>query len=121
MLSLIGIVAIVVLTIQVYKAAKNTERNAALWAILNACVGIALQFVIPFIVGFVLAFVWVVQGTTRDPAEIQNRIYGPALVMGIVCLVLSIAGMVVIFKIVSRVPDTPAVSGPPPPPNDFSY
>jgi hypothetical protein len=118
MLSIIGIVAIVVLTIQVYKAAKNTERNAPLWTILNACVGIGLQFVVPFFVGLILAFIWVARGTT-DPIEIQNRIYGPALIIGIVSLVLSIAGMLVIFKIVSRVPDQPVASMPPPPPREF--
>ena len=115
MLSIIGIVAIVVLTIQVYKAAKNTERNAAMWAILNACVGIGFQFVIPFFIGLILAVVWVAKGTS-DPVELQSRIYGPALVIGIVSLVISIAGMVVIFKIVSRVPDRPAATMPPPPP-----
>jgi uncharacterized membrane protein len=114
MLSIIGIVAIVVLTIQVYKTAKNTERNAAFWAIINACVGFGIQFVLPFAIGLVLAIIWLAQGTT-DPVEIQSRIYGPALVIGVVCLVLSIVGMWIIFKIVSKVPDQPPISTPPPP------
>jgi hypothetical protein len=118
MLSILGIVAIVVMTIQVYKTAKNNERNAGLWAVMTALVGIGLQFVLPIIVGIVIAIVYVAQGT-RDPAAIQQQLYGPALVIGIVSLVLSIIGMVIIFKFVSRVPDAPPVSVPPPPPDKF--
>jgi hypothetical protein len=118
MLGIIGIVAIVVLTIQIYKTARNTERNAGLWALLAAIIGVSFQFVIPFLVGMVLAIIYVAGGT-RNPAELQSQIYGPAMVIGIICLILSIVGMIVIFKIVSRVPDRPFASGPPPPPSDF--
>ena len=119
MFGILGLVAIVVFTIQVFKAARSTERNAGLWALFCAIVGIGFQLVLPLLVGVVLGVYYVLSGV---PAEyIQAEIQGPAQIIGIVGLILSIVGMVLIAKHVSKVKaDDPAAQAPPPPPPTFS-
>jgi thiamine transporter ThiT len=117
MLSLIGIIAIVVFTIQVYKTAKNTERNAPLWALLTVGVGIVMQFVIPFLIGVVLVVYYMMSGT--PPERLESEIFGLALILNVVCIGLSIVGMILVMKHVSRVRDDVPMSAiqPPPPPS----
>ena len=116
MLLIGGIVAIVVFTIQVFKTAKGTGRNAPLWAFITAATGIAFQFVIPIFLGIVLAVYYLATGT---PAEsLQSDLQGMSIVIGVVCIILSIIGMLLVSKHVSKVIDVPygSVDAPPPPP-----
>ena len=115
MIGILGLVAIVVFTIQVFKAARSTERNAGLWALFCAIVGIGFQLVLPLLAGIVMGVYYVLSGM---PAEyIQAEIQGPAQIIGIVGLILSIVGMVLIAKHVSKVKaEDLAVQAPPPPP-----
>lgn len=116
MLFIGGIIAIVVFTIQVFKTAKGTERNAPLWALLTAGIGIAFQFVIPLFLGMVLAVYYLATGS---PAEtLQSDLQWPSVIIGLVCIILSIVGMVLVSKHVSKIIDVPvgAVNAPPPPP-----
>jgi len=116
MLQIIGIVAIVVFTYQVYKTANGTERNGALWAVLTAAIGVGFQFVIPIVLGIVLAIAYMAMGTHVE--DLQSEVGGLALILGIGSIILSIVGMVLVMKHVSKVKDDePAVSKPPPPPN----
>jgi len=119
MLGIAGFVIMIAMTYQTYKTARDNGRNAGLWALAVFGVGFTFQFIIPFIVGVVLGIILVAQGTS-DPVELQSKLTGPALILGIVCLVISIAGMWLVFKHVSKVPDVP-VGGevPPPPPSAF--
>jgi hypothetical protein len=114
MLSIIGLVIVIVAAIYAYKTARDYGRQAVLWAIATLAVGIGIQYVVPFILGIILALVYVAQGIT-DPMAIQERIMGPAMIIGIGCLVLSVVAMGMILKTLSKVPDEPAM--PPPPPN----
>lgn len=119
MLTILGFVAIIVFTIQVYKAAKSTERNAGLWALVCALVGFGFQFVLPIAIGVVMGVYYAMTGMPME--SIQAEIAGPAMVIGIVGLILSIAGMVLIAKYVSRVKaDIPADRAAPPPPPTFN-
>jgi len=119
MLGLLGIIAIVVFTIQVYKTAKNTDRNAALWALLTVGIGVALQFIIPFFIGIVLVIYYMMTGTPAD--RLETEISGLAMVLNVVCIALSIVGMVLVMKHVSKVRDDPPMSAAsPPPPPSFS-
>lgn len=116
MLFIGGIIAIVVFTIQVFKTAQGTGRNAPLWAALTAAIGIAFQFVIPIFLGIVLAVYYLATGS---PAEsLERDMQGPATVIGVISIILSIVGMVLVSKHVSKVIDVPVGSseGPPPPP-----
>jgi hypothetical protein len=116
MLFIGGIVAIVVFTIQVYKTASGTGRNAPVWAIITALVGVTFQFVIPIFLGIVLALYYIFAGSPIE--TIEADLQGPSTIIGIVCLILSIVGMVLVSKHVSKVVDVPVGSPtqPPPPP-----
>ena len=119
MLTILGFVAIIVFTIQVYKAAKSTERNAALWALACAVVGLGFQFGVPIAIGLVIGIYYVVTGMPMD--SIEAEISGLALIIGILGLILSVVGMVLIAKHVSRVKlDRPGTNAPPPPPPTFN-
>jgi len=119
MLGILGLVAIIVFTIQVFKAARSTDRNAGLWALVCAIVGFGFQLVLPMVVGVAMGVYYVLTGM---PAEyIQAEIQGPAAVIGVLGLILSVVGMVLIAKHVSKVKaDDPAAQAPPPPPPTFS-
>ncbi len=116
MLFIAGIIAIVVFTIQVFKTAQGTERNAPLWAGITAAIGIAFQFVIPIFLGIVVAVVYMATGSTA--ASLEGDIQLPATIIGAVCLILSVVGMVLVSKHVSKIIDVPvgSVDAPPPPP-----
>ena len=115
MISILGFVAIIVFTIQVYKSAKSTERNAVLWAIICALVGFGLQFVVPIAIGIAMTVYYMFSGMPVD--SIEAELTGPATIIGIVGLILSIVGMVLIAKHVSKVShDVMATKAPPPPP-----
>ncbi len=119
MLIILGLVAIVVFTIQVYKTAAGTERNAPFWAGMTAVIGIGLQFVVPILFSIVVAVYYIATGT---PAEnLESDMFGAALLISIAGIVLSIVGMVLVMKHVSRVKDDePAAKAPPPPPPTFN-
>ena len=118
MIGIAALVAIVVFTIQVYKTANGTGRNGALWALLTAAVGVVLQLVIPFILGIVLAVAYLASGSS--PETIESDIMWPATLIGIVGMILSIVGMVLISKHVAKVPDDlPMSAAAPPPPPQF--
>jgi putative Mn2+ efflux pump MntP len=116
MLFIGGIIAIVVFTIQVYKTAQGTERNGPLWAALTAAIGIAFQFVIPIFLGIVLAVYYMATGSPVE--SLERDIQLPSTIIGVVCIILSIVGMVLVSKHVSKVIDVPVGSSdaPPPPP-----
>lgn len=114
MLGILGIVALIVFPIQVYRTAKGTGRNAALWTILTIVVGVGFQFVIPFFIGLIIAVVMIAGGT--PPEEVTGGSEGFYLLLGLVTLALSLGGMYLIARHVGTVPDDPpSVAGPQPP------
>ena len=115
MLSILGFVAVIVFTIQVYKSAKSTERNAGLWAAICAVVGIGFQFVLPIMLGFVLGIYYILTGGQLD--SVGTGLLGIA---GVVGLIVSVVAMVLIAKHVSKVNLEPPATNPPPPPPTFN-
>jgi hypothetical protein len=116
MLSIFGIIAIVIFTIQVYKTAAGTERNAAVWAVVNAVTGVILQFIIPIFIGMGIGIYYMMSGSSVE--TLQTDIFWPAIVVSIVFLAISIAAMFLILKHVGKIADAPMgmTEGPPPPP-----
>lgn len=115
MLSILGIVAVVVLAIQIYKTAAGNGRNAPLWTFISVVIGIGLQFVVPMLAGIVLAVYLLITGTPQE--NLESAMFGMLTVISILGIVLSIAGMAVVAKYVARIKDDePAASVPPPPP-----
>jgi hypothetical protein len=114
MLAILGIVALIVFPIQVYRTAKGTGRNAALWTVLTVVVGVGFQFVLPFFVGLIMAIAMIAGGTPPEQVAVDSQ--GLYLMIGIVSLALSLGGMYLIARHVGKVPDDPpSVAGPQPP------
>lgn len=113
MLSILGLVVVVVATYFSYKTARDNGRNGFIWGLITFCVGFGMQIVVPLLIGIVLGIVWVATGTPTN--ELQSKIQGPALVIGIVTLVLSLVGMGLVLRYVSSITDDSDSHLPPPP------
>jgi hypothetical protein len=117
MLTLFGIIAIVIFTFQAYKSARDTERNAPIWALMTALAGIAFQFVIPFFIGLIIVVFYIATG--KPVENLESALMGPGFIIGIVFLVLSFVAMFLILKQSAQIKDDPPASEaaqPPPPP-----
>jgi putative Mn2+ efflux pump MntP len=119
MLFILGIVAIVVFTIQVYKTASGNGRNAPVWAGITAVIGVGGQFILPFIVGIALGIY--LAATGGDFENLEGRYFGLWTIVGIAGIVFSIFGMWLVMKHVSKIVDdgTAQMNPPPPPPPTF--
>jgi putative Mn2+ efflux pump MntP len=115
MLSILGIVAIVVITIQAYKTAASNGRNAPGWAAVTAVIGIGIQFALPIFIGIAIGIYYAATGANVD--NIGSEYIGLFTIIGVAGIVLSIVGMYLVMKYVSKVPDDdPSPMAPPPPP-----
>jgi hypothetical protein len=104
------LVAIVVFAIQVYKTATSTGRNAPIWTVVTVFVGFTIQFVLPFFVGLGIGIYYAVTGKPMD------LMFGLLTLVDVLGLVLSVVGMSLVMKHVSKVPDDDTSSlGPAPP------
>ncbi len=117
MLSIIGLVIIIVATIQVYKTAKRYERNAVGWALLTFGIGFGLQIILPLLIGIIIGVVMMTNGST--PEQMQEAITVPATILGIVCIILSVAAVLLILHFLSKVPEDKPFTPPPAPPENF--
>src|SRR5688500_14091567 len=113
LLTIFGLAAILIFSIQVYKTAVSTERNAVGWTFITVGIGIAFQFIIPFVlsVAIVLYYVW----TSTDLERSMSEAEGPLWVVSILSLIISVVGMMTVSKHVSKVIDIPvgSVNAPP--------
>jgi len=116
MLSIIGVVAIIVIAVQVYKTASSTERNAVGWTALALVIGIGIQFVVPVVLGFGIGLYLVATGTSAE--ELQDYM-GLWVTISVAAIVLSLVGMILVAKHVSKVKDEVTNVQAPPPPPDF--
>lgn len=117
MIGIVGFIAIFVVTYFVYKTARGTERNPALWAAVAFIVGFGFQIVLPMLVGIALGVYWAVSG--RPMELFADEMSGILTVASIVGLVLSFVSMWLVIRHVSRIPDDgtfgPADQPPAPP------
>lgn len=116
MLSIIGFVFIIVVTIFAYKTAKDYERNAAGWALISIAAGLGFQIVLPIVLVFVTALIMTVSGSAVE--EIQETI--PIVTIGVLGIILSVVAGFLILRHLSNVPDEPLFEAPPAPPSDFN-
>jgi MFS family permease len=113
MLSLLGFIAIIIATIYAYRTAKDYNRNAVGWAAIVFGVGFAIQIIIPLLFGIIYAVILLSGGS--DQFQIQESINVPAIIVGIICLILSIIAMFFILNRIPKVQDETAADAPPPP------
>jgi thiamine transporter ThiT len=113
MLSIVGIFVMIFVAARVFQTANNTGRNGALWAMATVCIGLGFQFFIPVLIGGVWGLVYVLQGWPME--TFQQDVMGLAIIISIICLILSFVGMFIVLKHVSKLlPDNHDT--PPPPP-----
>ncbi len=118
MLGIAALIAVIIFIVQVYKTANGTGRNGALWALLTGVVGFGIQLLLPMAIGLVMGIYYIATGSSIE--EMEAAVNGWSLLIGLPCIVLSIAGVWLIMNHVSKVPDEPATaSAPPPPPPTF--
>ena len=115
MLSIIGLVFIVVMTIFAYRTAKDYERNAIGWGLLAFAVVFGIQIILPFFVGLIIVVGMLISGTPQSHLQQKFDEDVPAVTISIVCMILSIVGGFLIIKYLAKVPEEKPFIAPPPP------
>lgn len=115
MLSILGLVAVIVTTYFAYKTAKDTGRNAILWALITFAVGVGFQIIIPMLIGIFVAVAWMASGSTVE--EVQTSLDSISWIIGIICLFLSFLGIGLIMRHLSKIPEEKSFISPPSPPS----
>ena len=88
-----------------YKKARDTGRNPFLWAAISAGVFLGIQFV----VAFGLSAVAIIGGWDINGVGVNA-------IVSLAAIVLSVGGLMLVFRYLDRVPEEPPASEPPPPP-----
>jgi hypothetical protein len=114
LMTVLGLIAIGIFSVQVYKTALSTERSAGGWAVLTAGLGIFFQFVLPFFLTVALLIFYMV--TENDPVRYFEESSGLVWIINVGSLILSVVAMATVSKHVSKVIDIPVGTGPAPPP-----
>ena len=118
MLSIIGLVILVVAAIQAYKAAKGYGRNGVAWALITFGIGFGIQIIIPLIFGIIYGIILAAGGMTSQQ-QMQEAILIPAVIVSIVCIVLSVGAVFLVLRYLSKVPEEKSFVSPPQPPENF--
>ena len=116
MISILGLVAIIVIAIQVYKSAASTDRNPVGWTVLALMIGVGIQFVLPVMIGLGYGIYLLATNSAADHQNITFELIG---VIDVVGIVLSIVGMWFIARHVSKVQGDVEIGPAPPPPPSF--
>lgn len=116
MISLIGLILLIVITVLVYKTAKDYGRNAVLWAAINFVAGFSIQIILPGFILFIIAAAATVGGSSTQ--QIQDDI--PIVTISIVCIFLSIAAGFLVIRHLGRTPEEDLFDAPPAPPSDLN-
>jgi TRAP-type C4-dicarboxylate transport system permease small subunit len=93
-----------------YKKARDTGRNKFAWAAISGGVFIGIQLVVSLGAGILIGIGQTVWGWN---VSVDG---GLSIAVSLVALVLSLAGLMLVFRYLDRIPDEPANTVPPPPP-----
>lgn len=116
MLSVIGFILLIVITVLAYKTAKDYERNAILWAVITFFAGVSVQIILPGFIVFIIALVATAGGSS--PQQIQDSI--PIVTISIICIVLSVVVGFLIVRHLANISEEKLSDMPPAPPSDFN-
>lgn len=114
MISILGFIIIFIVAYFAYKTANDNGRSGPLWALAILGVGFGLQLVLPLALGIVLGIVYVLQGMPVE--QIEEEILGPATIISVVALFISLVVMGLILRHVAKLPEDEAIEQIPPPP-----
>lgn len=103
---MLGIIVPILVTIYVYKQAKETGRNPILWAFINLAVFYGVQILLGFSIGLIMAL-----------GGMEQSIEQYSLLISLICLVIAGIGSYLVVRHVTRVPDSMFQELPPPPPS----
>lgn len=116
MLLVLGLIIIGLFCYFVGKTAKENGRNALIWTLTCAGVGVGLQFVVPIFVGLAIGIVLLATGTPASKLQ-ETLSFTTSITLSLIFLVLSLVGMWLILRHVAKLPeDDLNVEQPPPPP-----
>jgi hypothetical protein len=118
MLSILGIVVIIVATYQVYKTARDTGRNPAIWALITFVVGAGIQIALPIVA--VMIYAGILLGSGTPAAGLEEAVSTFSIVVTLIGLALSLAAVWLILRMVSKIPEEKSFAAPPAPPTDFN-
>lgn len=111
---MLGIILIIVLLYQVYKAANENGRSGALWAVIAFIGSLLLQLMIGLACGIVIGIGIEFWGW---PDDLLVTMTWP---LTIVTLVINVAAIWILIRFLSRVRYEDPFQPPPPPPADFN-
>lgn len=94
-----------------YKKAKDTGRNPILWAVICGATFIGVQLLVGIGAGMFLGLGIAMWGWEETVFE-KNEIW-----ITLASMAASIVALLILFKILDRVPPQPATIAPPPPPS----
>jgi len=112
--NMLGIVLIILLLWQVYKAANGNGRSGVFWAAAAFFGSIILQVMIGLAFLLVLEMGAALWGWPRDMYETLNW------PITLITLVINVLAIWLLINYLSRVPETDYFAPPPPPPTDFN-
>ncbi len=93
-----------------YRKARDSGRNAYLWAAICGVTFIGMQLLVAFGIGIII-------GVGVEFAGWSESLYDDyAWVITILSIVFSVGSILLIFKYLDRIPDEPTMIAPPPPP-----
>jgi uncharacterized membrane protein YhaH (DUF805 family) len=101
----------IISAILAYRRAKDTGRNAPLWAFIAAAAFIGTQFVVALAIGVFLGFGVGFRGWSPTVFEDYQ------ILITIVAVVCSFVSTGLIMRYLNRVPEEQTYQAPPPPPN----
>lgn len=112
-LGILGLVFVIIATVYTYRTAKENGYNAILWTLAAFAVGFGVQIILPVLIATVLIVILIASGNSLPKAQVM--IETPVDIIGIICLIASIVGVIFILKKVSLIREDEPI----PPSPDF--
>ncbi|MDQ2746956.1 MAG: hypothetical protein M3T96_06830 [Acidobacteriota bacterium] len=114
MITILGFIAVFIAAYFIYKAAKDTGRNAVGWALMTLAVGFGLQIFLPVIIVFIIALGMAISG--KPLTSIEQLPWSLDMIITLIGWVLSFVGIWLIIRRVSTIPEDESFIAPPSPP-----
>lgn len=115
MINVFGLILLIVITVFVYRTAKDYGKNAGLWALITFGIGFIVQIVLPIIFIVVLAIILMMRGMSQQ--QVNDSI--PSFLITVVFLILSlVAGFLILRKVAQMPEEEPFM--PPPSPEEYN-
>jgi len=115
MISILGLIAVFIATYYIYKTAKDTNRNAVGWALLTLAIGFGLQIVFPAIILIIIAAGMMASGNLLT--NVEQLPWSMETIIALMGLAASFAGIWLIMRRVSTIPEDESFVSPPQPPS----